>query len=204
VNSRRALTATAAVLSISLASQARAQTSSVHTLNHGASVVGFTISGSMIFKVSHDGRFNDFTGEVYYDPAHPGSTHVALTVYTGSVDTRDAKNDQLLRSREFFDVEHFPTMQFVSASASSMADGTLAVTGDMTIRGVTKRITIPVKFRPDQQAGVASSGVFESTFQIDRTEFGLNGIPKWNGFRVSISKNVQIHVAIATTIAPPR
>jgi hypothetical protein len=50
-----------------------------------------------------------------------------------------------------------------------------------------------------------SSGIFESTFEIDRTEFGLNGIPKWGGLKVSISKRVQIHLAIATTMnaSPP-
>jgi hypothetical protein len=54
--------------------------------------------------------------------------------------------------------------------------------------------------RRDSLAGDLSSAVFESTFQIDRTEFGLNGMPKWGGFKVSISKKVEVHIAMATTI----
>lgn len=185
---------------LGLAPIAGAQTppSGISTINTAASVVGFTISGSMIFKVTQDGHFSDFTGTVEYDPVQPANTHMALTVYTASVDTRDAEHDELLRSRDFFDVEHFPTMQFVSASTIAKPDGRFAITGDLTIRGVTKRMTIPVRFRPG--ARDLSSSVFESTFEIDRTEFGLNGIPKWGGLKVSISKRVQIHLAIATTI----
>ena len=72
----------------------------------------------------------------------------------------------------------------------------------MTIRGITRRMTIPVRLRSSQTA--ASQPAFETTFQIDRTEFGLNGTPKWSGFKVSIAKQVQIHIAIATAINGPR
>jgi polyisoprenoid-binding protein YceI len=178
---------------------AQTAASLVCTLNRAASVVEFTITGSMIFKMTQDGRFQDFTGTVAYDPEHPSDAQVDLTVYTASVDTGDAEHDELLKSLDFFDVEHFPTMQFVSSSAMTTSDRMFAVTGDMTIRGVTKRMTIPVSFRPDQSVSDLSSGVLESTFEIDRTEFGLIGIPKWNGLPVSISKNVQIHLAMSTT-----
>ena len=111
----------------------------------------------------------------------------------------NAENEQILKSGDFFDVEHFPTMHFVSDSTATKADGTFSMTGDMTIRGVTKRMTIPVKRRGDP-----STPIFESSFQIDRTEFGLNGLPKWNGVKVSISKNVEVHIAIATSANAPR
>jgi polyisoprenoid-binding protein YceI len=69
--------------------------------------------------------------------------------------------------------------------------------GDMTIRGVTRKMTIPVKLRQDGQSAQAGA-VFETTFPIDRTEFGLNGNPAWGGFSLKIAKSVQIHIAIAT------
>jgi polyisoprenoid-binding protein YceI len=72
----------------------------------------------------------------------------------------------------------------------------------MTIRGITKRLTIPVKMRPESTGG-QSGTMFESTFQIDRTEFGLNGVPKWGGIGVSISKTVDIHIAIAANPGAP-
>jgi polyisoprenoid-binding protein YceI len=178
---------------------AQDQSAGAYTLNRAASAVGFTISASMLFKVKRDGNFKDFSGNLSYDPEHPANTQMDLTIYTASVDMHNAENEQLLKSGDFFDVEHFPTMHFVSAATIPKPDGTFSMTGDMTIRGVTKRMTIPVKMR----RGDPSSPVFESSFQIDRTEFGLNGLPKWGGMKVSIGKNVEVHIAIATSANAP-
>jgi polyisoprenoid-binding protein YceI len=184
-------------------SMANAQTlaGGEYTFNRSASAVGFTISASMLFKTKRNGSFNDFTGSLSFDPARPADTHMDLTVFTASVDTKNAEQDHLLRSSDFFDVEHFPTMHFVSATTMAKADGSFDMTGDMTIRGVTKRMTIPVRVRRDSANVNSSNPVFESNFQIDRTEFGLNGVPKWGGLKVSIAKKVDIHIAISATPA---
>jgi len=181
-------------------SNAQAQSAGIYTPNQSASSVDFTIYGSKIFKIRREGQFKDFTGQLAYDPSHPANTHVDLTVFTASVDMHDSEHNELLKSGAFFDVDHYPTMHFSSSSAELRPDGTFSMTGDMTIRGVTRQMTIPVKLRQDPQAGDTSGAVFETTFQIDRTEFGLNGVPDWNGFKVSISKNVRIHIAIATAL----
>src|SRR4051812_10703884 len=148
------------VLSLATAAAAaRAETpAGLYTVNQTASSVGFTIYGSMIFKFHRDGTFKDFNGELAYDPAQPSSTHVDLTVYTGSVDMHNAEHNSLMKSPEFFDVERFPTLHFTSSAAEAKPDGTLAVTGDLTIRGVTKRVTIPVKLRQAPSAAAAASG----------------------------------------------
>jgi polyisoprenoid-binding protein YceI len=170
----------------------------VYTVNQAASSIGFTISGSkMFFKFKRDGQFKNFNGELSYDPTRPANAHVDLTVFTASVDIHDAENNQLLKSDEFFDVDHFPTMHFTNSVTAVRTDGTLEMTGDMTIRGVTKKMTIPVKLRQDSQSAM-SGAVFETTFPIDRTEFGLNGNSAMGGFSLKISKSVQIHMAIAT------
>ncbi len=189
--------AAAILLILATPVMARAQTSSdgVYTLDRTASTVGFTLYGSAIFKFKKDGSFKDFSGLVSYDPARPADTRVDLTVDAASLDTRNSDHDQLLRSGVFFDVEHYPTIHFASESANMRPDGTLSVTGDMTIRGITRRMTIPVTLTP---GGSRPGAAFESTFQIDRTEFGLNGSASRYGFHVSIAKKVQIHIAIAT------
>jgi len=189
----------AGALTVAAALPAAAQpetASSIYTVNKTGSSVGFTISGSMIFKVKRDGRFRDFSGELAYDPANPGNTRVDLTVYTASVDMHNSEHDQLMKSEQFFDVEHFPTMHFTNSETDVRPDGTLAMTGDMTIRGVTKKMTIPVKVHP----GNGADSVFEATFPIDRTDFGLNGNAGWGGFRLKIAKDVEIHLAIATAM----
>jgi len=186
---------------------ARAQTppEGVYMLDRAASMVSFTLYGSAIFKIKKNGYFKDFSGLVSYDPARPADTRVDLTVNAASIDTQNSAHDELLRSDEFFDVQHYPTIHFASESADMRPDGTLSVTGDMTIRGITKRMTIPVTLRPATPAGTTTPGAaFDSTFQIDRTEFGLNGSASQYGFHVSISKKVQIHIAIATRPGTPR
>jgi len=195
--------AAATLLMIVAPVMAHAQSSDdVYTVDQAASMVSFTLQGSAIFKVKREGYFKNFSGLVAYDPARPADTRVDLTVDAQSIDMRNSEHNELLKSAEFFDVERFPTLHFASASTNMRPDGTLSVTGDMTIRGVTRRLTIPVTLRRMTGDGSAAATSFESTFQIDRTQFGLNGVPDWHGFHVSISKNVQIHIAIATRPSP--
>jgi polyisoprenoid-binding protein YceI len=204
--SRRAVSlAAASIVVLAPSARAFAQTpsTSAYRLNRPASAVGFTISGSNLFKFKREGQFNEFTGQLSYDPRTPASAQVDLTVYTSSIDIHDAGHNQLLKSGAFFDVEHFPTMHFSGTATGIRSDGTSWMTGDMTIRGITRRMTIPVKLRQGPQPGGLAGAMFESTFEIDRTKFGLNGTPKAAGFNVSISKNVQIRVAIAVISSSP-
>jgi polyisoprenoid-binding protein YceI len=190
--------ATLLILAAPLMVCAQTSADGVYMLDTAASTVDFTLFGSAIFKFKKDGYFKDFSGLVSYNPARLADTRVDLTVDAASIDTRNAAHDQLLRSSEFFDVEHYPTIHFASESANMTSDGTLSVTGDMTIRGITRKMTIPVTLRRTTLAGSPPGAAFESTFQIDRTEFGLNGSARQYGVHVSISKKVQIHIVIAT------
>jgi polyisoprenoid-binding protein YceI len=192
----------AIIVSLATSSVAGAQTesSSVYSVNQAAGTIGFTISGSMIFRIKRDGEFRNFSGRLQYNPANPAASHVDLTVYTDSVDMHNPEHDRLMKSGDFFDVTHYPTMRFSSSSADVKPDGTLEMKGDMTIHGITRQLTIPVRLRPALKPGDSSGAVFETTFPIDRTEFGLNGSPRFGGFKLSISKNVQIHIALATDL----
>jgi polyisoprenoid-binding protein YceI len=182
--------------SILTVSSARAQPAApgVYSVGRAGSLVGFTIHGRALLPITREGRFKEFAGEVSYDPGRPADTHIELTVYTGSIDMDDRDQDRVLMSGDFFDVEHFPTMHFAGSVADVKPDGTLTVAGDLTIRGVTKRISAPVAFRPPDAQPAA---VFETNFQIDRSDFGLDGATNWRGFNVSIANDVQIHMTIA-------
>ena len=179
---------------------ARAAESSVYVLDPTASAVDFTIFATKIFTFKRQGEFKEFSGQISFDPQNPLSTQVDLTVVTSSVDIHNSEHNQLLKSEGFFDVERFPTMHFTSSSADVKPDGTFSFTGDLTIHGITQHMTIPVKLRQAAHEDGSSAAVFESTFEIDRTEFGLTGIAKTHGFNVSISKKVRIHIAMATTL----
>ena len=200
---RLSVSSAAAVMMIIAAPiMARAQepANGVYMLDRAASMVSFTLYGSALFKIRKDGYFRDFTGLVSYNPERPDATRVDLTVRAASIDTQNSNHDELLKSDEFFDVEHYPTIHFTSQSANVRPDGTLSMTGDMTIHGITKRMTIPVTMRRMTMTGTTPSAAFESTFQIDRTDFGLNGSAREYGFHVSISKKVDIHIQIATRL----
>ena len=106
------------------------------------SAVGFSIIKWRVFRET--GRFTQFGGTTRYDPQHPSASSVAIDVRTESLDTGIATRDSVVRSDDFFHVERFPTMSFRSIAVQADNPGMLPVTGDLTIRGVTHRITIPV------------------------------------------------------------
>jgi len=171
-------------------------------VDSAASQVAFTVFTSMIFKSKQEGRFKDFKGEVAYDAQNPAATRVDLTVYTASVDMKNRDRDDMLRSPDFFDADRFPTLRFVSKHVGPLHDNMLSVTGDLTIHGITHEVTVPVSIDALTSSSRRPGPAFSTTFQIDRTEFGLNGSPKFSGFNISVAKNVQIHLAIVA--APPR
>jgi polyisoprenoid-binding protein YceI len=204
--SRARLLALVAMLVCSLGAPPRLHAQLLSTghylLNQSSSLVAFTIFTQGLFRLKREGRFHDVAGELSYDPNRPTDTRVDLVVHTASVDINDAEHNELLRSREFFDAAEFPTMRFTSMSTTTQPDGTMLVDGNLTIRGITKRIAVPVALQMTQD-GASPAARFDTTFDIDRTEFGLNGVPKMKGFNVSISKRVRIHVSIAAPLKSP-
>jgi polyisoprenoid-binding protein YceI len=168
-----------------------------YTVDRQSSVVNFTLSARRaLFTVHRDGQFRALTGDISYDPSNPAATQVDLTVYTDSVNLDNVEQEDLLRSDEFFDVARHPTMRFVSTAAAPEADDQLSVTGDLTIHGITRQLTMPIRVMPSDSA--PGTTTFDTTFQIDRTQFGLTGGgPRSREFKVSIGRNVAIHMAIA-------
>jgi polyisoprenoid-binding protein YceI len=167
-----------------------------YSVDSQSSLVGFTLSARRaLFTVHRQGQFRELSGDISYDPLNPAATQVDLTVYTASVNIDNAEQEDLLRSDEFFDVTRHPTMHFASTEVARETDGRLSVTGDLTIRGITKRLVVPLRVMPLDRAPGATT--FDTTFEIDRTEFGLNGGPRSQAFKVSIGRNVTIHLAIA-------
>jgi polyisoprenoid-binding protein YceI len=74
-----------------------------------------------------------------------------MTVQADSVDTRNQLRDRVLRSNDFFDVERYPTLTFISTSVTPKSGYLFDVTGDLTIHGVTKQVTVPVRFLGEKQ-----------------------------------------------------
>ena len=142
-------------------------------LSHSS--VGFTVRHLMVSKVH--GRFARWGGTLEYDPAQPTLAKIAVTIETASVETREDKRDEHLRSADFFDVANHPTLTFNSTSIERIADDRLAVTGDLTIRGVTRPVVLDVESSgqvKDPWGGLRAG--FSAKTTISRKDFGLT----WN------------------------
>jgi polyisoprenoid-binding protein YceI len=131
------------------------------------------------FKVKHlfsnvTGRFNDFSGTIVGNPATPEEARVNVEIRVASIDTKDGKRDTHLRSEEFFNVEQFPTIQFVSKRVSRTGEETAFVIGDLTLRGVTKEVILQTKFlgRGKGMTGRIHTG-WEARTALKRSDFGL-------------------------------
>jgi polyisoprenoid-binding protein YceI len=126
----------------------------------------------LVSKVS--GRFNDFTTTVNVDPAKPEASSVEFAIKSASIDTQNADRDKDLRSPNFFDVEKFPEITFKSTKISSPAKDKYNVTGNLTMHGVTKEVTLPVSFLgfAKDPWGNERAG-FEVTTTLNRKDYGL-------------------------------
>ena len=91
------------------------------------------------------GRFNDFEGTFSYDEADPAASRVEVTIRTASIDSNHAERDKHLRGEDFLDVDKFPQATFVSTGFTENEDKSAVLTGNLTLRGVTRAVDIAVK-----------------------------------------------------------
>lgn len=154
-------------LLLPLAAAAEAATWAVDT-NH--SNVGFSVRH--FFTPVH-GRFGDYSGTIVYDPENVAKSSVEFTVQAASINTDNADRDNHLRSPDFFDVEKFKTLSFKSTGVKSAGDGKLEVTGDFTLHGITKQITVPVEVLGSMETPMGVRAGFQVGFAIDRKDYGM-------------------------------
>lgn len=136
---------------------------------------------SALFKVKHlgaswfYGRFNGVSGTIQVDESDPSKSSVLLTIDAASVDSRNAKLDEHIKSPDFLDAKQFPEIVFESETVKAGKDkDTFQVEGKLTLRGVTKPLTVTVeKVGTGEMRGTKVVG-YHTRFSIDRTEFGVS------------------------------
>jgi polyisoprenoid-binding protein YceI len=150
------------------------------------------VHSSVLFSIKHLGVtdfyavFKDVSGTVSFDKADPSKSTVELAVPVESVDSRNPKRDQHLKSPDFFNAKQFPTLSFKSKKVEGAGD-VYKVTGDFTLHGVTKPIT--VEFKKGQEGkGMEGEirGGGETRFQIKRSDYGMNFMQGALGDEVNI------------------
>lgn len=120
------------------------------------------------------GRFNRFSGSFEYDADKPGDSKIEVTIETASIDSNHAERDKHLRAEEFLDVSNYPEAKFVSTSYEPESAETGTLTGNLTLRGVTKPVTIEVTKigeGPDPWGGYRVG--FTGTTRIALADFGI-------------------------------
>lgn len=165
---------------------------SVYQLDLAHSSVGFSVKHMMIAKVH--GGFDKLEGKMIYDKANIEKASVEATIETSSINTRELSRDTHLKSEDFFHVEKFPALTFKSTSVKTSGSGELKVTGDLTIKGVTKQVTLDVEGPTDELKdpyGNLKIGI-SATTKIKRKEFGLTWNPALETGGVLVGDDVTI------------
>lgn len=168
-----------------------------------------TAHSSAQFSVVHlaiskvNGEFRKVSGTVYFDPANPANDKIDAVVDTTTVSTREDKRDDHLKSDAFFDVAKYPTMTFKSTSATKQGDK-LLVTGDLTLHGVTKPVTLEVE-GPSAEIkdpmGNLKVGASASA-KINRKDFGLTWNKTLDGGGVMVGDEVTINIDVELSRKP--
>ena len=134
------------------------------------------------FQVRHllsrvRGRFTDFAGTIQFDPATPERSSVSFSVQTASIDTNQPDRDTHLRSDDFFAVETHPSLTFASTRIVARGSEQFEVAGDLTIRGITRSVVLPVVYLGAAKDPWGNEKLaFETEITLDRKEYGLT----WN------------------------
>lgn len=138
---------------------------------------------AVIFRASHlgisytYGRFNEISGSFDWDSATPTALQLSLVLQADSIDTDQDKRDQHLRSPDFFDAAQHPEITFVSASTADRGGGVYAVTGTLTLHGVSREVTIDLtKTGEGSDPWGGHRAGFHAAFSIDRADYGMTGM----------------------------
>ncbi|MFF8593211.1 YceI family protein [Streptomyces sp. NPDC015220] len=172
---RKNTTETAATATVAAVNPELAALTGDYTIDPSHSTLGFVARHAMVTNVK--GKFNEFTGSLHLDGSDPAASTASLDITMESIDTGSADRDGHLKSSDFFRTEQFPTMTFRSTEAEALGGDDYRITGDLTILGVTKPLTIDLEFNGAAKDPFGNERVgFEGKAEILRSEWGLT----WN------------------------
>lgn len=165
------------------------------TIDPSHSSVEFSVKHMMFATVR--GRFSTFSGTITLPDGDPAKGSVEVTIAADSIDTRDEKRDEHLRSNDFFGAGENPQITFRSTSVEAKGGNRYAITGDLTIRGVTKQVVLDATLNGQgvNPWGATVAGWSAET-KIDRKEFGVNWNAAIEGGGFLVGEDVKIHLEL--------
>jgi polyisoprenoid-binding protein YceI len=158
--------------------------------------IGFVARHAMVTKVR--GSFNEFEGSGYFDAENPAASHLALTIQAASIDTRNADRDGHLKSNDFFDMENYPEITFASTAVEQLDPETYRVTGDLTIKGVTKPVTVDFEYTGSATDPFGNHRIgLEGKTTVNRKDWGVNWNAALEAGGVLVSEKVTLEFEVS-------
>jgi len=198
---RRLSIVTLFALILALAAPAMAQEAAKWEIDRAHSSAGFAVRHFGVSTVR--GTFTNINGTIQIDDKNLANSSVDVTIDATTVNTQNGQRDTHLKSQDFFDVANHPTMTFKSKKVEAAGTGRLKVTGDLTIRGVTKEVVLDVE-GPTPPFNTGRMGVkrgASATTRLNRRDFGVS----WGGVTDNVAVvGDEISIAIELELNQPR
>ena len=167
-----------------------------YTLDPTHSRIGFVARHAMVTKVR--GSFNEFSADMHLDAEDPSRSRGTIVIQAASVDTRNADRDAHLRSNDFFAMEQYPTITFASTSVEHVGGDDYKVTGDLTLKDVTKAVTVDFEFTGAVKDPWGNTRVgLEGNVVINRKDWGVNFNAALETGGVLISEKVTLEIELS-------
>jgi len=190
-----------AVLAAVLAVVPSAWAAETYQLDKAHTTVGFQVRH--IFTML-GGKFQEFSGTIQIDRAKPEASSVEFTIQADSIFTNEPKRDAHLKSPDFFDVARYPTITFTSSSVKPAGKDSWLVTGTLTMRGVTKQVTLPVTFLGEGKDPWGNDKMgFETSTTLNRQDYGISWNKTLDQGGVLVGDEVKVQVSVEANRLKP-
>jgi len=191
-----------AVLAAAVTLAAPAFAADTYQFDKSHTTVGFSVR-HIVTNVG--GKFQDFSGTIQVDKAKPESSSVEFTIQAASINTNEPKRDEHLKSPDFFDVANNPTITFKSTSVKPAGKDAFEVTGNLTMRGVTKQVTLPVTFLGEGKDPWGNEKIgFELSTVLNRKDYGINWNKTLDAGGVLVADEVKVQISVEANKVKPQ
>jgi len=173
------------------------------TIDSSHSAASFAVRHMMVTTVRGD--MGKGTGTAVFDPQQPTAGSVEATIDVNGINTREPGRDTHLKSPDFFDAATYPTITFKSKKVEAAANGNFKITGDLTMKGVTKEVVLdaePVLPIIKDQRGASRTGTTATT-KINRQDFGITWNRSLDAGGVVVGNEVTVTIDVQLISAPP-
>jgi polyisoprenoid-binding protein YceI len=189
---------TAPVATLGAADMVLSHLSGDYTIDPAHSRIGFAARHAMVTNVR--GQFTDYSGTLHIDGSDPAKSTAELVIKVASIDTGNDQRDEHLRTGDFFDASSHPEITFRSTAAKQISDDTYRLTGDLTIKDITRQVTLDLDFTGDAIDVYGANRIgFEGGTTIDRTAWNLTYNAALETGGVLIGEKVKLNLDISAT-----